>query len=395
MNGYQVELGRAPIRTGKTYDIAQLWRYAYDNVDGWMDRVWAEMVIEWLDLKESLCGSPHTRRSYQQAIRAWLAFLQTQIGEDGREIKPWQVEVQHVRAWKNQLSCRLSPVTVNHHLACVSSFYSFVSNERRMIGGVEFCLFADATGKERMNPFRYGNIQRTKVDNYERVTPLADENISKLLHHLKIHSNTITGARNYALIMSYLSTGFRNHEVTRMQWRHIRSHRNLAGVYIYAWRGKRGKTDEVQIPQRMWDAIVNMLMRDGRWVTGVPMEQQKIAPDDYLWRPLRTHMIRNLTWNHGEWKGNGPLSDKSALRILRSALKNAGVPSYATYRVHDLRHTQAIMMLEDGATETEVMLKLHHSSLATTGHYTKSIRKRRVDRIDDRSDRMIDKILEM
>lgn len=65
MNGYQVELGRAPIRTGKTYDIAQLWRYAYDNVDGWMDRVWAEMVIEWLDLKESLCGSPHTRRSYQ------------------------------------------------------------------------------------------------------------------------------------------------------------------------------------------------------------------------------------------------------------------------------------------------------------------------------------------
>lgn len=395
MNEYQVELGRAPIRMGGVYDVVQLWRYAYDNIDGWMDRVWTEMVTEWLDFKESLCGSCHTRRSYQQAIKAWLFFLQTQIDDNGHEVKPWQVEVRHVRSWKSHLSLHLSPVTVNHHLACVSSFYSFVGNEKRMIGGVEFCIFADAVGKERMNPFRYGNVQRTKVDSYERAAPLSDEDASKLLRYLKAHCNTVTGARNYALIVSYLATGFRNHEVTRMQWQHIRPHHNLTSVYVYAWRGKRGKADDSQIPQRMWDAIVNMLILDGRWEAGVSMDRQKIAPNDYLWRPLRTHMMCNLIWNRGRWLGGKPLSDKSALRILRTALKNAGVPNYTTYRVHDLRHTQAIMMLQDGATETEVMLKLHHSNLATTGHYTKSIRKRRLDCMDERSDRMIDRILEM
>ena len=375
-------------------DFARMWRGAYEGADEWMQRAWSRMFGEWLDMKERKCGSVHTRRNYERVVNAWLDFVSTQVTAEGRILKPWLVEIAHVRAWQEELAQRLSAVTVNHHLSCVSSFYSFVINEKRMVGGVELCLFADASGRARSNPFKYGNVQRSAVKQYERAELMADEDLGRLMRHLREHQHTLTGARNFALVLSYIATGFRNHEVIRMQWKHIRPHRKLKNVMVYSWRGKGGKEDDVPVPASMWNAIVHMLTLDGRWVPGVPAIEQAIDPDEYIWKPLRTHMVGNLTWNEGSWDGEGHLSDKSALRIFRTALKNAGVKSPEKYRVHDLRHAHAVLMLEDGASETDVMLKLHHSNLATTGIYTKSIRKKREDRVDDRSDRLVQKMME-
>lgn len=375
-------------------DFARMWQGAYEGADEWMQRAWARMFGEWLDLKEKKSGSPHTRRNYERVVNAWLDFAATQATAEGRILKPWLVEIQHVRAWQAELSERLSPVTVNHHLSCVSSYYSFVINEKRMVGGVELCLFADATGRPRSNPFKYGNVNREAVKQYERAELMPDEDLGKLMRSLREKQHTLTGARNFALILSYISTGFRNHEVVRMQWKHIRPHKKLMNVMVYAWVGKGAKNDDVPIPQTMWNAIVHMMMLDGRWLPGVPAMEQAIDPDEYIWKPLRTHMVGNLAWNDGEWKGESHLSDKSALRIFRTALKNAGVAKFEKYRIHDLRHAHAVLMLEDGASETDVMLKLHHSNLATTGIYTKSIRKKREDRVDERSDRLVQKMME-
>ena len=376
-------------------DFARMWQGAYEGADEWMQRAWAKMFGEWLDLKERKSNSPHTRRNYERVVNAWLDFVATQVTAEGRILKPWVVEIQHVRAWQAELSKRgLSPVTTNHHLSCVSSYYSFVINEKRMVGGVELCLFADATGRPRTNPFKYGNVNRESVKQYERAELMPDDDLGKLMRYLRDRQHTPTGARNYALILSYIATGFRNHEVVRMQWKHVRPHKKLKNVLVYSWVGKGSKTDDVPIPAAMWNAIVHMMTLDGRWVTGVPVAEQAIEPDEYIWKPLRTHMVGNLAWNDGEWTGEKNLSDKSALRIFRTALKNAGVAKYEKYRIHDLRHAHAVLMLEDGASETEVMLKLHHSNLATTGIYTKSLKQKREDRVDERSDRLVQKLLE-
>ena len=375
-------------------DFARMWRGAYEGADEWMQRTWSKMMAQWLDLKESLSGSKHTRRNYERVVNVWLDFVSTQVTAEGRILKPWLVEISHVRSWQTMLSESLSSVTVNNYLSIVSSFYSFVIDEKHMVGGMEICLFSDISGRPRANPFKYGNIKREKVEGYERAELLSNEEIGQMMRHLRDHQHTLTGARNFALILSYISTGFRNHEVVRMQWKHIRPHRTLKGTYVYAWVGKRAKTDDVQIPKAMWNAIVHMLTVDGRWVPGVAAMDQPINPDEYIWKPLRTHMVRNLKWNNGGWKGERNLSDKSALRIFRTVLKNAEIRNPEKYRIHDLRHAHAIAMLEDGANETEVMLKLHHSNLATTGIYTKSLRKRREDRVDDRSDRLVQKMME-
>ena len=55
-----------------------------------------------------------------------------------------------------------------------------------------------------------------------------------------------------------------------------------------------------------------------------------------------------------------------AAAIFRRLLKNAGLPHY---RVYDLRHTFASLLLAEGAPITYVAAQLGHSSPATTLRY--------------------------
>lgn len=64
----------------------------------------------------------------------------------------------------------------------------------------------------------------------------------------------------------------------------------------------------------------------------------------------------------------------------RQLQRSAGIPGWKTFRVHDLRHTHAHLLLESGQNLAVVQGRLHHSSLATTGLYTAAIR--RVDPLD-------------
>lgn len=387
-----------PSVTPSLEEFSKLWQGMFTGADTWtyvwMDREWDKMFSKWLDHKTRKTGSLHTRRNYERVVNSWFDYISTIVIGENMVLKRWMIEVDHVRNWQYQLSESLSPVTVNNYLSCVSSFYSFVINEKRLLYGVELCLFTDATGRPRANPFKYGNIERSKVEGYERAEIMPDEDIGVMMRYLRDHQHTLTGARNFALILSYVSTGFRNHEVTRMQWKHIRPHRSLKNTYVYAWVGKGAKTDDVQIPKAMWNSIVHMMELDGRWVPNVAPMDQPIKPDDYIFRPLRTHMVRNLKWNNGGWKDEKHLSDKSALRIFRTVLKNAGIRNAENYRIHDLRHAHALAMLEDGAPMIEIRLKLHHSNLATTDIYLKSMKKKREDHIDDRSDRLVQKMME-
>lgn len=369
----------------------------------WMSRQWARAEDAWLTLKEQKSGSADTVRNYRRVLGAWQDWVALQRNDDGYPLRLWQVEARHVRAWQQWLredgrqgaalrerhGTGISEQTINHHLACVSSFYSFVISEKVMVQGVEGCLFADATGATRANPFKHGNVQRAPSGDYERAQLLDFEDLGKLLRHLEEKQATVSGARNYALVTTYLLTGYRNREVVRMQWKHIRPSRVQRDVVVYAWQGKGGKRAEEPIPEDAWYAIVHYLKLSGRWVPGVEAMDQAIAPDEYIFKPVTTHTLTHLKNVRVERRtGNEPLSEKSALRVLRTALKNAGVRHPERFRVHDLRHTFAVMMLEDGASETELMLQLHHSSLSTTGRYASTMRQRKTDKVNVRSRRL-------
>ena len=70
-----------------------------------------------------------------------------------------------------------------------------------------------------------------------------------------------------------------------------------------------------------------------------------------------------------------PISEKSALRILRTALRHAGIAAWQQFRIHDLRHTHARLLMETGESMASIQQRLHHSSLATTGHYLRAVHR--------------------
>lgn len=337
--------------------------------------LWLAMIGDWLDLKESKSKSPHTRRNYQAAIERWQAFLATQFVEDGgpvRTVELWEVDHGHVRAWQTALRTAVGESTVNHQLSCVSSFYSFVINEKRMVDGVEVDLFVDRLGRARMNPFKSGNLQRGRTAQYERAYPLKTPEVATLLGWLESQAHTAAGARNYALILTYIYTGWRSAELLRMRWRDVRPSQTQPGSFIFAWKGKGGKEQDDVLPAPCFHAIVGYLKLAGRWTPGAPGREDGLAPDEFVWLPLKETDMSGMR-NGAAVDMGRPISEKSALRVLRMALRKAGVRDAEERRVHDLRHTHAHLLLKSGQNLAVVQARLHHSSLATTGLYVKAI----------------------
>lgn len=340
--------------------------------------LWMELVTDWLTLKEAKCGSRHTRRNYEAALLRWQSFLTTQFVEDPdgavRTVELWEVDHSHVRAWQALLRSEVAETTVNHQLSCVSSFYSFVINEKRMVSGVEVDLFVDRLGRARQNPFKVGNLQRGRSAAYERARPLTVGEYDKLLTYLERQQHTVAGARNYALILTYLHTGWRSAELLRMRWEDVRPNRSQPGTFVFAWRGKGGKAQDDVLPADCYHAIVGFLKKAGRWTPGAPDREEGLADDEFVWLPVRAPVMSGL--KHGaQVDPEAPISDKSALRVLRAALRGAGVADADRFRIHDLRHTHAQLLLATGQNLAVVQSRLHHSSLATTGIYAKVLQR--------------------
>ena len=116
----------------------------------------------------------------------------------------------------------------------------------------------------------------------------------KLLRTLEEKQHSVSGARNFALICTYLLTGYRNREVVRMQWKHIRPSRVQKDVVVYAWQGKGGKKAEEPIPEDAWYAIVHYLKLDGRWIPGVEPQDQPLNPDEDIVKPTTNHTLQHL-----------------------------------------------------------------------------------------------------
>ena len=87
-----------------------------------------------------------------------------------------------------------------------------------------------------------------------------------------------------------------------------------------------------------------------------------------MWLPVSAPDMSGLR-NEPEVDGTRPITEKSALRVLRAALRQAGIKDAHLFRVHDLRHTHASLLLQSGQNLATIQARLHHSSLATTGIY--------------------------
>lgn len=180
---------------------AQLQRASL-SADAQRRAEWQRLIGDWLALKRAKSESDHTERNYRNAVERWQLFLATQFifEADGtaRTCEMWEVDHTHVRTWQALLLDDPnieSENTVNHYLSCVSSFYSFVIRDKRMVRGVEIDMFTDALGRARINPFKAGNLQRARTDSYSHANPMTVAEYAKLLTFLETRNHTVSGAR--------------------------------------------------------------------------------------------------------------------------------------------------------------------------------------------------------
>lgn len=336
--------------------------------DGDMQAIaWQRAKDAWLDSKRRKSGSDNTVRAYQNDWTQFFMFC-------GKA--PWNVSSRDADEWIRQLespgedssSRPVSQSSINRKLAALSSFYQFVIDKFTFVGRdqIERTIYIDGHGNARNNPFR--KPDRFKVDQYNHSDPMSVDTVKKVLQ--AINTGSLTGSRDYALLICYLYTGRRSSEIANLRWEDIQVDQ-VKGKYYYDWQGKGGKGRQDELPPPAYHAITNFLRVNGRLET--------ISANDYIFRAVygdRAARLPNVSQSPGEDSPNRPISGSMINRIVKRHFVKAGVPGDKIH-THTLRHTAAHLRYRDGEGQDMLAISrfLNHSSVAITQIYLSKMRK--------------------
>jgi site-specific recombinase XerD len=274
-------------------------------------------ITEWLESR----GSDNTRRSYKYALNEFLEIFWK---------RPEAMTREDVRKYAQVLKNRgLKASTINARLGAISSFYSFVVDEYHLMDH---------------NPAEMRSL-RVKVKQYAKSRALTTGEVKRLLGSMDLE--TTNGLRDYALLLGYLNLGRRNSE-----WRLARiCDFEMAGnEMFYRWSGK-GQVDNIDnVPKKLWQVINRYVAASGG-------------------RGIYDYIFLN--------RFGQPISARGVGRTLEKYVKLARITGKV--RVHDLRHTAAMLRRQSGADVEEIREFLRHSSLVTTQIYL-----HRLERVVDR-----------
>jgi integrase len=162
----------------------------------------------------------------------------------------------------------------------------------------------------------------------ERVRFLNDEELKGILEAAQKHAPWM-----YAAVMVSLATGLRQGELLRLEWKDV----NVEGKTVTVLISKNTKRRIVHLPTPAVEAL-KKLRRDG--IVG-----RKLVFVD----------------------GNGDPADKSFLTFHWNKVRTAA--GLVDFRWHDLRHSCASFLAQNGASLVEIGSVLGHSSPSITAKY--------------------------
>jgi len=210
---------------------------------------------------------------------------------------------------------------------------------------------------------RLGKIART--DKTKRMDPLTREELSRLLGTFGEKY-----PEHYPLALTLARTGMRIGEALALQWGDI----DFTGRFITVQRGfsrgrleipKSGRARRIDMSQQLTDTL--LALRTCR-------KEEALAKG---WGTPREWIFTTeagTTLDLNNWRN----------RIFNRALEKAGL---RRVRVHDLRHTFASLLIQDGVSLAYVKEQLGHHSISVTvdiyGHLTPGANREAVDQLDD------------
>ena len=265
---------------------------------------------------------PGSAAAYRYNVRAFGEYLS---GHGVR--RPRQ---EHALAYRNALvESGKKPSTIRTYLVALRLFFRWTEREglcRNIMDQVRF------TGREA------GHCRDA----------LTAQQVRKILR--KIDRSTLTGVRNYAILLLMVVCGLRCIEVSRAKLGDfVRRGKNTV-LYIHG-KGRDGSVEFVKLPRTVRRSIYDYLRERG--------PEGRDAP---------------LFASVGPRGAGRHLSTRSISRIVKTALLNAGYDSERLC-AHSLRHTAVTLALKGGEKLEAVKGFARHGSVETTLIYSHAIER--------------------
>ena len=273
--------------------------------------------------------SKATVAAYRAALRVFFSWC-----EDSHIVYPDEQAIVHFKEW---LLERYKLTTAQSYFAVVKLFFSWLGR---------YGFYEDiASG--------------VKGISVNRSVPLKDylsgKEMMKVLGLLKKRaekSKNISDIRDYVMVLLMVCCGLRVTEVARLDVEDIIS--TLGGYQILVHgKGKDGKSDYVNLPSRVVNAIYQWLSVRGSFTKSSPL--------------FVSLGIRNY---------KGRLCSRTVSQIVKRALVDAGFDS-PRLTAHSLRHTAVTLALIAGASLQEAQQYARHRRLETTQIYAHNLDARR------------------
>ena len=273
----------------------------------------------------------HCRQELLKAKREAVASFFKHISLHPAEIRPADVE-----RWRAHLEERgFKPATVYARISRLSSFYEWVMKEPTLGQYIT------------SNPARLAMPKCPKPYQTESTKALDDEQMTALLKVIrkKAEAGEITGKRDYALLLFFVTTGMRRREVI----------------------GLRG----ADLEMREGDFVVRCRVKGGDYVgRAVSDPSVRKALLGYLAACGRTNALgseRPLWTRHDRaGKPGASLTSHAFDKNLKRYAREAGL---GRVHIHQTRHTFARIVAEETGSIVETQDALGHKNLATTRVY--------------------------
>ena len=167
---------------------------------------------------------------------------------------------------------------------------------------------------------------------------------------------TLQGKRDYAILLTLLTTGLRKAEICNLKVGDLKTYRNQAVVDVI---GKGKKFRRIPLKSETLLAIQDYLKVNGNGT----------APE---------HPLFNTLGKHGPYEKKG-LTPKAVDCLVKSIAEKALIRK--RIHPHVIRHTFATTLLDNGNDLRTVQALMGHSHIRTTERYLHSTDDRKVEAI--------------
>jgi integrase/recombinase XerD len=279
---------------------------------------------------------PKSKETYRRALKQFFTYLETEgVTRPTRET---------LIAYKTYLiDKKLSPYTVSAYIIAVRKMFQWTESEH---------LYANIASQ----------IKGQKKPKGFKKDALSVNQARKLLTDME--TETLSGARDYALVNLLVRTGLRTIETARANVEDIRQQGEQAVLYIQG-KGRDSKDDIVILTEETLEPIRAYISMRGQGVKDSS--------------PL---FISHSDRNYGE-----RLTTRSISRIVKDRLQASGLDD-RRLTAHSLRHTAVTFSLIGGATIQEAQTLARHSDINTTLIYAHNL-----DRISKAPELKIDALI--